>query len=191
MERMSSNSYTDEERALLLNTAAESIDHGLEHGAPLAVNPDDYPEPLREKRATFVTLTISNQLRGCIGILEARYPLVSDVAHNAYSAAFADPRFPAVSRLERGRLAIKISILTPPEPLTVKSEADLVAQLRPDVDGIILDDGHHRGTFLPSVWESLPDRQEFVRHLKLKAGMDPHSWSDAIKVQRYRAIEIG
>lgn len=182
--------YTREERELLLKTAADSIDHGLAEGCALRVDPLDYPEALRERRATFVTLTISQQLRGCIGVLEAREPLIVDVANNAYSAAFSDPRFPPLSRLERGRLAIKISILTPPEPLTFDSEADLIDKLRPNVDGLILEEGAHRGTFLPSVWESLPDRHEFLRHLKHKAGLGPEYWSDSIRVQRYRAVEI-
>ncbi len=187
---MSSNSYTFDERTLLLNTAAASIDYGLERGAPLSVDPDDFPATLRDKRATFVTLTRNEQLRGCIGTLEAYEALISNVARNAYSAAFSDPRFAPLSRAERGDLAIKISILTPPEPLAVVSEDDLIAKLRPHVDGVILDDGHHRATFLPSVWESLPERREFLRHLKHKAGMNPDAWSPTIKVRTYRAIEI-
>lgn len=187
---MSFNSYTGDERKLLLETAAASIDYGLDHGGALRVDPADYPESLREKRATFVTLTISKQLRGCMGVLDAREPLIVDVANNAYSAAFADPRFPPLSRLERGRLEIKISILTPPEPLEFDSEADLLEKMRPNVDGLILEDGPHRGTFLPSVWESLPDRREFLRHLKHKAGLGPEYWSDSIRISRYRAVEI-
>ncbi|QKK11749.1 MAG: AmmeMemoRadiSam system protein A [Pseudomonadota bacterium] len=187
---MSSNSYTGEERDLLLKTAGDSIDHGLLHGCALKVDASDYPEALRDQRATFVTLTINKQLRGCIGVLEARMPLIVDVANNAYSAAFSDPRFPPLGKLERGRLEIKISILTPPEALAFDSEEDLIEKLRPGVDGLILEEGSHRGTFLPAVWESLPDRREFLSHLKQKAGLAPNYWSDRMQVQRYRAVEI-
>lgn len=190
MAPMSSNSYTDAGRQLLLKTAADSIDHGLAHGAALKVDSSGHPQALLEMRATFVTLTIDDQLRGCMGVLEARHPLIIDVANNAYSAAFSDPRFPPLSRLERGRVAIKISVLTPPEPLAIKSEADLIAQLRPHIDGLILEQGAQRGTFLPAVWETLPEPRDFLRHLKQKAGLNPDAWSDAIKVQRYQAIEI-
>jgi len=175
----------------MLQVAAQSIDHGLEHGCALPVDPSDFPTALRETRATFVTLTIGGQLRGCIGMLDAHYPLIGDIAKNAYSAAFSDPRFPGLSRLERGRIDIKLSILTPPEPLEVVSEQDLIDRIRPQRDGLILEEGVKRGTFLPSVWESLPNRQEFIRHLKQKAGLSPDYWSDSIKIKRYEAIEIG
>ncbi len=174
----------------MLRVAAQSIDHGLEHDCAVPVDPDDYPEALRETRATFVTLTIGGQLRGCIGMLDAQYPLIVDIAKNAYSAAFSDPRFPSLSRLERGRIAIKLSILTPPESLEVVSEQDLIDKIRPHQDGLILEEGIKRGTFLPSVWESLPNRYDFVRHLKQKAGLNPDHWSDSIKIKRYEAIEI-
>lgn len=175
----------------MLEVAGRSIDHGLTHGSPLPVDPSDYPEALRALRATFVTLTIEGQLRGCIGVLEARLPLIVDIANNAYSAAFSDPRFPPVGAAERPLLQIKISVLTPPEPMAVSSEAELLEKIRPYRDGLILEDDRHRGTFLPSVWESLPDPREFVRHLKLKAGLPPDSWSDSLRVSRYEAIEVG
>lgn len=188
---MSSSDYTAEERSLLLRIAADSIDHGLTHGTALQVDPVDFPPALRETRATFVTLTIDRQLRGCMGVLEAHQPLVVDVAHNAYTAAFADPRFPPLNKRERDHIAIKLSILTPPEPMTFDSEEDLLAQIRPNEDGLILEEGPCRGTFLPAVWESLPDRRDFLRHLKQKAGLSPGYWSAGLRVKRYRALEIG
>jgi AmmeMemoRadiSam system protein A len=176
-------------RQRLLQLAGESIKQGL-CGEALAVRADDYPEPLRVARATFVTLHVEETLRGCIGTLEARRPLVEDVASNAYGAAFRDTRFPALTWPEYECLDIHISILSPPEPMTFSSEEDLLAQLRPQVDGLIIVEGFYRGTFLPSVWESVPTAREFLRHLKLKAGLPPDYWSDRIRVQRYTTESI-
>ncbi len=176
---------SDELRAMLIDVARRSIQHGLTHGRPLQVNPLDYPEPLREQRASFVTLNRSGQLRGCIGHLEAVAPLVVDVAENAFAAAFRDPRFPPLSAGEFDDLEIHISVLSPPEPMSFTSESDLLGQIRPGVDGLILEDGHAKGTFLPSVWESLPNPRDFLAHLKVKAGLPPTHWSPSVKVYRY------
>jgi AmmeMemoRadiSam system protein A len=193
MAPMSSNDsaslLTAGHKQQLLQVAAESIRKGL-CGETLAVRAADYPELLRVTRATFVTLQVEDRLRGCIGTLEARRILVEDVAGNAWSAAFRDPRFPALTWPEYERLDIHISILSPPEPMRFSSEEDLLAQLRPQVDGLILEEGFARGTFLPSVWEQVPDPREFLRHLKLKAGLRPDYWSSRIRVQRYTAESI-
>ena len=180
---------TPSHKQQLLQLAGESIRKGL-CGETLAVRADDYPEPLRLLRATFVTLQVDEKLRGCIGTLEARRTLVEDVVSNAYSAAFRDPRFFALTWTEYERLDIHISLLSLPEPVEVASEADLLAQLRPQVDGLIIEEGSYRGTFLPSVWEQLPDPREFLRHLKLKAGLRADYWSSRIRVQRYTAESI-
>lgn len=147
--------------------------------------PANYPETLQQPRATFVTLNIHENLRGCIGTLEAHQALVSDVAHNAHAAAFHDPRFPPLSQREFKDIEIHISILSPPEPMQFTSEADLLKQIRPGIDGLLLEENHHRGTFLPSVWESLHTTQDFLTHLKYKAGLPADYWSDTIKVSRY------
>jgi len=177
--------YSEEQRRQLTELARRSIQHGIEHGRPLAVDPADYQEPLRESRACFVTLDEGGALRGCIGSIEARRPLVQDVAENAYAAAFEDPRFPGLAADEFDSLEIHISVLTVPQPMHFESEQDLLRQIRPGIDGLIIRDGFHRGTFLPSVWESLPRAQDFLRHLKLKAGMTPDYWSGSISVERY------
>jgi len=176
---------SEENKKILLNIAAESIQSELQHGVPLDPDLSALPEELRVDRATFVTLELRGNLRGCIGSLEARIPLAKDVAHNAYQAAFHDPRFPPVTKTEAKELDIYISVLSPPEPITFTSEQDLLDQIRPGIDGLILEDGWHRGTFLPSVWEQLPKKEDFLAHLKLKAGMDLTYWSDSIKVSRY------
>lgn len=183
--------YDDKQRQILLKIAARSIAHGLEHGAPLKVDPADYPEPLRTLRATFVTLEMAGNLRGCIGVLEACRPLVNDVAHNAFAAAFEDPRFPRLRPAELARLDLHISILSPAEPLSCVSEADLLRQIRPGIDGLILQDRGHRGTFLPSVWEQLPNPVDFLEHLKRKAGLPGGYWSDSLRVLRYTSESFG
>lgn len=177
--------FNAEERKVLLGIAADSIHEGLESGSPVQLNLADYPENLQEKLACFVTLNINHNLRGCIGHLAAVQPLVLDVAENAYSAAFRDPRFQPLSKDEFREVSIHISILSPSEPMSFSDEQDLLRQIRPGIDGLILEEGHYRGTFLPSVWESLKTPEEFLNHLKMKAGLPAHHWSDRIKVQRY------
>jgi AmmeMemoRadiSam system protein A len=173
------------ERAVLLAVARDSIRHGLRTGRPLVVRPEDFPEKLREPGASFVTLHRGGRLRGCIGTLEAWRPLVTDVAENAFAAAFRDPRFMPLQPEELDDLHIHISVLGKPEPLVFDSEEDLLRQLRPGRDGLILQDGARKGTFLPSVWEELPDPRQFLAHLKLKAGLSPDHWSDSLRVWRY------
>ncbi len=178
--------YDDQERQLLLQLAQDSVRHGLDEGRALGVRPEDYPERLRLQRATFVTLTRQGELRGCIGHLEAIQPLVADVVENAWSAAFRDPRFPPLKPHELAGLSIHISVLTPPEAMHFTTENEVLDQIRPGVDGLILEDGPYHGTFLPSVWESLPDKDEFWMHLKRKAGLPFNHWSDSVRIWRYR-----
>ena len=148
------------------------------------------PDELKEERATFVTLTLDGNLRGCIGMLEACRPLAEDVAKNAVSAAFCDPRFPPLSREEFDDLKISISVLSPPEEMAFSDEADLLEQIRPGVDGLVLQEGFRKGTFLPSVWEELPDKEIFFEHLKLKTRLPAGYWSDTLRVSRYSAEYI-
>jgi AmmeMemoRadiSam system protein A len=179
-----------EDRKALLEVARASIRHGLERGAPLPVDPADYSPRLREPGACFVTLRRSGALRGCVGSIEATRALVEDVAGNAFSSAFRDTRFSPLSGEEAADLDLHLSILTPPEPLPCASEAELLAKLEPGIDGLILQDGLHRATFLPAVWESLPEPKEFVAQLKRKAGLPEDHWSDGIRFQRYRTETI-
>ncbi len=187
----STNLLSPENRATLLEVARASIQHGLRHRQPLDVNPGNYSEPLRVLRATFVTLEKSGQLRGCIGALAAYQPLVQDAAVHAYAAAFEDPRFPEVRMEEFPALDVHISVLSPPEPLHFASEDELLAQLRPGEDGLILHFRHHRGTFLPSVWEHLTDPYVFLAQLKQKAGLPLDFWSPELRVERYTTEYFG
>lgn len=184
-------SLTKEQQQCLLALAKNSIQHGLMTGKPLTVNLTDFPAELTVPRATFVTLQKNGQLRGCIGVLTAVRPLAEDIAENAFSAAFNDSRFPPLTADELDALNIHLSILTPAEAMAFGSEQDLISQLQPNIDGLILQEGFRRGTFLPSVWEQLPEPEQFLRHLKQKAGLPADYWSDSIKVSRYRAEIIG
>ncbi len=177
--------FTAEERQQMLSIANRSIDHGLEHGTWLKVKLADYNTNLQHVRASFVTIEIDDKLRGCIGTLEAMHPLVYDVAHNSFNAAFRDPRFKPITAEERQQIQLHISVLSDPENFPVEDEQDLLNKLHPNVDGLILIDGTHHATFLPAVWESLPDPKDFVSHLKQKAGLASDYWSESIHFKRY------
>ena len=179
------------DRITLLDVARVSVQHGLRRREALKVDPNDYPETLRPLRATFVTLEIGGQLRGCIGALTAYQPLVQDVATHAYAAAFEDPRFPELRPEEFPNLEIFISVLSLPEPMHFSSEEDLLKQVRPGVDGLVLQFRHYRATFLPAVWENLPDPYLFLAQLKYKAGLPLDFWSPELRVERYTTEYFG
>lgn len=147
--------------------------------------PDQTADWLAEPGASFVTLTRHGQLRGCIGSISPHRPLVDDVKHNAYAAAFRDGRFLPLTSLELDRLVIEVSVLSPTEPLTFHSEQDALRQLRPGTDGVVLRWRDHRGTFLPQMWEHLPEREQFLNHLKRKAGLPEDFWHDGVRLLRY------
>ncbi len=186
-----SDTYAQGDQQRMLRLARDSIEHGLDRGGALPVVLAEFPPALQQKRACFVTLNRHGQLRGCIGHLQAVQSLAKDVADNAYAAAFEDPRFPPFGSEEWDGLDIHISILSDAEPVRFASEADLIQQLRPGEDGLILQEGPHRGTFLPSVWEQLPDPEQFWRHLKGKAGLPAHYWSDSLRLYRYGSFAFG
>ena len=183
---MAYESYRD----YLLGLAEESIYFGRVHGKPPVIELSGLPEGLTENGASFVTLKTNGELRGCIGSIEAYRPLVDDIVHNAFSAAFKDPRFNPLEENECGTLEINISILSKPESISFSSETDLLKQIRPNVDGLIIEASGSRGTFLPSVWDSLPDTTSFLAQLKIKAGLSPDFWSDNVRVWRYTAEHL-
>lgn len=178
----------------LLVVARASVEYGFRDGgthAPLPVDPARHPAPLRRTASSFVTLRHRDgALRGCIGELEARRSLVESVAANASSAAFRDPRFEPIAEGELRDLETHISVLGPLEPLEFRSVEELTATLRPRVDGLVLDDGQRRATFLPAVWASLPDPAQFVSELERKAGFAAGRWPGAVRASRYRVLEI-
>ena len=183
--------YGEEHGRVLLGLARASI------GVALGLNevPSLPPYPwLEEQRASFVTLTLDGELRGCIGSLEAHRALGADIVSNAQSAAFRDPRFPAVSADEFRRLEVEVSMLSRAKRLEFENEADLIRQLVPGRDGLILERGEgrgaRRGTFLPQVWESLPDPVQFLAHLRQKAGVAADARIESCRIKRYRVAKF-
>ncbi|NIO41829.1 MAG: AmmeMemoRadiSam system protein A [Burkholderiales bacterium] len=140
---------------------------------------------LHEQRACFVTLRLAGQLRGCIGSLQAHRPLLEDIKENARAAAFRDPRFQPLSATEYTETLIEISLLSALSAMDTTDEQDALSQLQPGLDGIVLLCGKHRATFLPQVWESLPDPARFLGELKRKAGLSTQFWSDDLRLFRY------
>jgi len=179
-----------EHRTRLFEVASRSIDHGLAAGRPLRVDPGDHPQPLREPRACFVTLRRAGALRGCIGELEAHRSLVESVANRAFHAAFRDPRFAGLRAEELNDLEIHVALLGPLVPLAVRDERELWERLEPGIDGVTLAEGAARATFLPAVWEKLPDPRHFLAELKRKAGLPSDHWSDRVEVSRYEVYEF-
>jgi uncharacterized protein len=168
---------TLEEQQTLLRMARLAMECGVRREKLPAIEEAGLSSTLRENGASFVTLTMHGELRGCIGTLEARKPLARDVCEHAVAAALEDPRFPPVRDDELSRIQIEVSRLTRPVPLEYKDAADLLSKLRPFVDGVILRDGYgRRATFLPQVWEKIPDTVDFLNYLCLKTGADANKW---------------
>lgn len=168
----------------LLRIARQAIGEEFGERLELPTALFDHPE-LQQAAATFVTLHLAGRLRGCIGTLEAHRTLLNDVRHNAKAAAFRDPRFPPLRAEEFPQITIEVSLLTAPVALHFNSEAEALAQLRPGVDGVILRCATQRATFLPQVWEDLPEPGQFMAQLKRKAGLAMDDWNDDIQLARY------
>lgn len=158
----------------LLAIARDTIEHGLTQHSLRLPTASDYPAYWQTQRASFVTLKINAELRGCVGTTEAVEPLVVGVARNAYNAAFHDPRFTPLSTAEYPSLELSLSLLTIPEPIAFTNEAELLAGLVTGEDGLIIEHGRQRATFLPGVWDSLPQAEAFLHALKQKAGLAPN-----------------
>jgi len=165
----------------LLGRARQAIEHEL--GLASAPTPD---ADLADRGATFVTLTLDGDLRGCIGSLKPTRPLGEDVAANACNAAFRDPRFPPVSEAEWPQVRVEVSLIGASEFLEASSEAEVIDALRPGVDGVILFNGcRGQATFLPQVWEQIPEPRAFLAALKQKAGLPPDFWSSSVMIATY------
>lgn len=160
-----------------------------ELGRAHALEVDTNAPWLRAPGASFITLTSNGKLRGCIGTLRVCRPLVEDVRTNAVAAAFRDPRFKPVTAGEFDAIALEVSVLSALEPLAFSDEADALRQLRPGIDGVVFQYGHHHGTFLPQVWEDFADPAEFLAHLKYKAGLPPDFWDPEVKLSRYTVVK--
>ena len=182
---------TKAEQEILLKIAREALENSAK-GLPLPqINPSGLPPALREPGASFVTLTIRERLRGCIGTLEAYQPLGLDVQEHAVAAALQDPRFPAVRPEECPQIQIEVSVLTPKVPLDYQNGEDLLEIIQPGVDGVVLQDGFRKATFLPQVWEKLPDPSAFLSHLCRKMGTPADLWQKKpLKVYIYQVQEF-
>ena len=175
----------------LVDLVRRSIVFGLDTGLPLNVSTDgDLAALLAAPGAAFITLRRRGMLRGCIGSAVARRPLIVDVVQHVFNAAFRDWRFPRLDWLELVGLSLSVSVLTAPSPMRFDGEPDLLGQLRPGVDGLIIEDLGRSSLFLPSVWEELPDRRQFLMALKLKAGLGAEHFSPGFRSQRFRSIEV-
>lgn len=164
------------EQDILLSIARQALETAV-CGKPLPpIELDDLPSALQEPGASFVTLTIAGSLRGCIGALDPYQPLAMDVQEHAVAAALQDYRFPRVKPAELPHIQIEVSALTPRSRLAYKNPQDLVIKLRPHIDGVILQDGLRKATFLPQVWEKVPDPEEFLSHLCIKMGASADLW---------------
>lgn len=174
---MNSTNYGE----ILLPIARSAIagNLGLEHVT------DEDADWLQQHAASFVTLTRHGQLRGCIGTLEAHRSLLKDVKSNAISAAFHDPRFSPLTHDEFEQTDIEVSLLSAMKPMDFSSEQHALQQLQPGKDGLVFEYGRHRSTFLPQVWEQLPEAEDFISHLKQKAGLGADFWDDNVKLYRY------
>jgi uncharacterized protein len=182
---------TDEEKQALLRMAREALRQAVAGHTLPPLSLPTLPSALRRQGASFVTLTIGGQLRGCIGALEPYQPLAEDVREHAVAAALEDPRFPPVSPQELDSIEIEISRLTFPKDLVYTDAEDLLDRLHPHTDGVILRDGFHRATFLPQVWEKIPDKAEFLDNLCYKMGESPDTWRRKhLDVQVYQVEEF-
>ncbi len=183
--------FAEEFGEVLIELARASIERGLGGHEALTVDPYQYPRELRAKRSTFTTLKKDGQLRGCIGTLDPRRPLISDVAWSAYSAAYHDTRFPPLEREEYDGLTVEISILEPLREIHCESQDKLLAGLRPGVDGLVIRDSQRQASFLPSVWKGLPEPERFLAELKLKAGFTADHWSPDMRAWAFEVEEVG
>ena len=180
----------DAERDQLLQIARQSIRNGLRGGDALEVALHEVPEVLTSPLGVFVTLTQQDSLRGCIGSMQSSDPLAQSVAESAHGAAFHDPRFPRLAADELDQVRIEISILSPMEAVTASSRSELLSTVRAEVDGLLLQDRHHRSTFLPKVWQQLPNPEDFLNHLLTKAGLPTDHWSTTLQFYRYHTVSF-
>jgi len=185
--RMETNQLDEQEGRYLLAVARKTIEGRLFNGESGSAGDVVFSPCFSERRGTFVTLTIDGCLRGCIGHILPHESLIEGIKVNAINAAFRDPRFSPLTKDEWEKVKIEISILSKPQPCPYSDATDLLNKVRPGRDGVIIKKGHAQATFLPQVWEQLPDREEFLTHLCSKAGLDGHAWKrDRLEVSTYQ-----
>ncbi|MDH4263399.1 MAG: AmmeMemoRadiSam system protein A [Spirochaetia bacterium] len=181
---------SNEEKNILLSIAFKSIEYKIKNNRKYKIEKSSLTSNLKKNTATFVTLYVNDELHGCIGSLKAFRPLAEDVLYNAFSAAFEDYRFNPVKESDLNQLKVEISLLSEPVRILFESEADLLEKITMYKDGLIMKSGKSQATFLPSVWEKLPDKVQFLQKLKEKAGLPSGFWSDQIEFFKYNVIKI-
>jgi len=184
------HSLSADARSTLLRVASSAIEYGLSHSGAPDIDPALYSEELQAEGASFVTLHRAGKLRGCMGALLASRSLVHDVSHNAWRSSTVDPRFSPLRREEFTDLEIHISVVSPLSPFPVSGEEQLLRELRPKIDGLVLRDRGATATFLPSVWDQLETPERFVAELLHKANLERNHWSDTIEFERYTVEEF-
>jgi AmmeMemoRadiSam system protein A len=190
---MAPSSYIDinaGERRQLLDIARQSIKTGLSDGQALRLNTADFDGFLVASLGVFVTLTRDESLRGCMGALQSADPLAQTTAACAFNAAFKDPRFAQLDAGEAKHIRIEISILSEMVALDVSDRDNLLRQLQPGIDGLLMEDGQYRSTFLPKVWEKIDSPTDFLQHLMTKAGLPADYWSQTIQFSRYHTVSF-
>lgn len=180
------NILTLAEQHQLKDIAAAAIEFGLQYDRPPKPDISHLPHTLRENGACFISIYKQSELRGCVGTLIAHRPLAEDANDNGFSAAFNDSRFAPLTPNEWAHCQLHLAVLDVPQPLFVKNQQDLLNKLTPGVDGVILSSGNKRATFLPQVWQQLPDKQEFIARLKQKAGLNADEWPGNLQIQLYQ-----
>ena len=177
--------HTDAARTLLpIARASIASQLGKTHPA------DESALWLREQGASFITLQLQNKLRGCIGSLRAHRPLLDDIKANALAAAFRDPRFKPLTAVEYEHIEVEVSLLSALSAMSFTDETSALAQLKPQVHGVIFEYGHHHSTFLPQVWENFSDPAMFLAHLKQKAGLPPNFWESGVRLYTYTVTKF-
>ncbi len=169
---------TQSDQKILLSIARDAVERSVRRQKLTDISSSELSPPLKAEGASFVTLTKVGILRGCIGTLEAYQPLAKDVQEHAVAAALQDPRFPVVQPQECSTIEIEVSVLTPKERLMYEGSQDLIEKIRPGIDGVVLQDGFRKATFLPQVWEKLPSPEEFLTHLCMKMGVNGNFWRE-------------
>ena len=182
---------SESEQGQLLEIARQSIESGLAGGGALQLDSENLAGGFSISLGTFVTLTRSEKLRGCVGSLESSHPLAQAVANSAFNAAFRDSRFPQLAAVEFENTRIEISVLSKLESFPAVDRKDLLHRLCSWEDGLLLEDGHYRSTFLPKVWDMIADPEEFLDQLLVKAGLPGGYWSETISFKRYRTLSFG
>ena len=174
----------------LIQITHTSLRRAVEDHKKYSPSRRSYPEDIFDRGASFVTLYKNGELRGCIGSILPSISIAQDIADNTYAAAMEDKRFPPITKEELPEITYTISLLSGFEDIKYQNEQDLIQKIIKDIDGVVIRDGNRQGVFLPSVWEKLPNKEDFFKQLKIKAGMNPNYWSNRIKVYRFRTVEI-